>query len=764
MVEIKIYYERLFEEINRIRGIGTNLNKIDILVDSFDIYLKDLFEHYSCDITENTKNKHTYLGLTKINFLKFICNIPVFMAEKIFNSLDEKKLGFLSFEEFGEFLTCLRFGNPKAILELLFNCFDFDFRKKIHVEDIKFLLNHISNNYIIKILDENGGLQTEKVLCASDISEQLSTIFQNRTKEVKFKEFYDKLVNGKHDVVLYFYNYFYENIGSLRKNLSFYEFMNNNQKKNYSSKSSGHESTIIGSKLTTKKLFYNSDNLINISSISSLKSKDQFRQISVVSNRRSQTTHEIIQVSKNVPMFEKLGINHENSPVVTNKHKFQQGKTYLNKYNDELCMRFSSKDYGTLNKLKTNNNFNNLYTDDNINNFYKEDNNYLTNLEKELKSQISYEGNVYVGDELFSTLNHTMQTESLSENYLVLIEDMLYMYDNTNFGQYTKAFFLKGGNIRELHEVKINSVSYFPLAIFFLNDTQQTFYSKTRKKSSALLKVIRAAMTYKNFFTDNELIKELGAGTFGIVYKTFNTISGNKHATKILKKNFIRQDYWKRIKTEIEIIKTVNHPNIIKFVDTFENSEYYFMVLEYLKDGNLTKFIKSKLYLSENTVKTIIFQLANSLKYLKRLGIIHRDIKPDNILVDKTNDELKIKLTDFGFAKVLFNKETTNECLGSIPFSAPELLRKSDYGHGVDIWSLGVLIYYLLTYSFPFNVNLDKSMLIKSICIDTFSFTKLANRSIEATDLIKKCLNRDVDRRINIDDMIKHPWFDQGVN
>ena len=151
MVEIKIYYERLFEEINRIRGIGTNLNKIDILVDSFDIYLKDLFEHYSCDITENTKNKHTYLGLTKINFLKFICNIPVFMAEKIFNSLDEKKLGFLSFEEFGEFLTCLRFGNPKAILELLFNCFDFDFRKKIHVEDIKFLLNHISNNYIIKI-------------------------------------------------------------------------------------------------------------------------------------------------------------------------------------------------------------------------------------------------------------------------------------------------------------------------------------------------------------------------------------------------------------------------------------------------------------------------------------------------------------------------------------------------------------------------------------------------------------------------------------
>jgi len=274
------------------------------------------------------------------------------------------------------------------------------------------------------------------------------------------------------------------------------------------------------------------------------------------------------------------------------------------------------------------------------------------------------------------------------------------------------------------------------------------------------MKVFRASISYKNFFTENDLINELGAGTYGIVYKTFNSISGNKHATKVLKKNLFKQDYWKRIKTEIEIIKTVNHPNLIKFVDSFENSEYYFILMEYLKDGNLTKFMKSKLYLTESIVKIIIFQLANALQYLKSLGIIHRDIKPDNILIDKTNDELKIKLSDFGLAKVIFNNETTNECCGSILFSAPELLRKRDYGHAVDIWSLGVLIYYLLTYSFPFNVNLDTVMIVKSICVDTLSFVKLAERSLEATDLIKKCLNRDVDRRISIDEVLKHPWFD----
>jgi len=156
MVEIKFFYDKLFEEINLIRGYGNTLNRADSLVDAFDIYLKDLFDYYSCDITENSENMNTYLGLTKINFLKLLSNIPVFMAEKIFNTLDEKRLGFLSFEEFAEFLTCLRFGNHKTILELLFNCFDFDFRKKIHVEDIKIFLNHISNKYIIKKLDENA--------------------------------------------------------------------------------------------------------------------------------------------------------------------------------------------------------------------------------------------------------------------------------------------------------------------------------------------------------------------------------------------------------------------------------------------------------------------------------------------------------------------------------------------------------------------------------------------------------------------------------
>jgi len=267
MVEIKFFYDKLFEEINLIRGYGNTLNRADSLVDAFDIYLKDLFVYNSCEITENSENMNTYLGLTKINFLKLLSNIPVFMAEKIFNTLDQKRLGFLSFEEFAEFLTCLRFGNHKTILELLFNCFDFDFRKKIHVEDIKIFLNHISNKYIIKKLDENGDLQIEKVLLASEISEQLSTIFQTRSDEIIFKEFYYKLVNGKHDVVLFFFNYFYENIDILRKNLMFYEYKNNNEKKNFSSQSIGTESTKFDSLLSSKKYISNSDNQLNISKL-----------------------------------------------------------------------------------------------------------------------------------------------------------------------------------------------------------------------------------------------------------------------------------------------------------------------------------------------------------------------------------------------------------------------------------------------------------------------------------------------------------------
>ena len=158
-------------------------------------------------------------------------------------------------------------------------------------------------------------------------------------------------------------------------------------------------------------------------------------------------------------------------------------------------------------------------------------------------------------------------------------------------------------------------------------------------------------------------------------------------------------------------------------------------------------------------IKKIILPLAQALQYLNKFGVVHRDIKPDNILVEKKDEELKVRLSDFGLAKILSKNETSNECCGSVPFCAPELLKRQNYGVSVDVWSLGMLIFYLLSSSFPFIAYKDKGLLVRSICCDKYSYSNISNRSSNVSNLIRKCLKKDVNKRICIDEVLNHPWF-----
>ena len=150
-------------------------------------------------------------------------------------------------------------------------------------------------------------------------------------------------------------------------------------------------------------------------------------------------------------------------------------------------------------------------------------------------------------------------------------------------------------------------------------------------------------------------------------------------------------------------------------------------------------------------------QIGEGISYLHSFGIIHRDIKPDNILITNKNE---IKIIDFGLSKIIGNTEKTNEGYGTLHYAAPEILLRIPYGKEIDIWALGILLFYILTGRNPFiGINEDdlaEQIVLKSI---TFNNDEWGIRSNLVIDLIENCLIKQPSFRIDIKGFLKHNWF-----
>ena len=420
------------------------------------------------------------------------------------------------------------------------------------------------------------------------------------------------------------------------------------------------------------------------------------------------------------------------------------------------------------NETNTNANIINYNADNLTNNtfiLYKELN--IKDLESELKTCITYKGEVYISTD--SQIDEKIVRKSttnleITSSYLLLIDNIIYLYDKLESQfKYNKVIFLAGCFLRELPIKIINSKTYYSFVLFLHNEEKQTLLFTDEKVYVTLVTAIRKTAKYQNYFTDYCILSELGEGTYGKVVVSKQSKSSLKHATKILEKVQDKKGYHKRVLTEIDILERCDHPNIIKYYDYYENSEYFFINLEYLKLGNLTTFLKNNKKLKEKTVMNITLQIAQSISYLHKLGIVHRDIKPDNILVDyqqsDINNPIKVIITDFGLAKLLGKDETSKECCGSLLYCAPEVLDRKPYNKCVDIWALGINTYYLITRKYPFKVCKERKDMYKSICADDFSFEGIFNKSPEVNDFIRRCLEKDKSKRITIEEVLNHPWF-----
>jgi len=253
--------------------------------------------------------------------------------------------------------------------------------------------------------------------------------------------------------------------------------------------------------------------------------------------------------------------------------------------------------------------------------------------------------------------------------------------------------------------------------------------------------------------------KVLGAGGFGKVFKINSLADPNiVFASKMIYKRDKNVDI-EEVKQEIDILKTLDHPNIIKYIDTFEDQKYIYIISELCPGGELftqiSEVMNQKGHYSESEAAGAIKTILKAVNYIHSKKIAHRDIKPENIMI---GDDGHLKLIDFGLSEQMNDQKLIGKC-GSPYYVAPEVL-KGEYGLGWDIWSVGIILFLLLSGYIPFNGETTKKILNKvktgNIVYDKKKWAKISE---DGQDLVKNMLQTDWEKRFTAKQCLEHKWF-----
>lgn len=290
-----------------------------------------------------------------------------------------------------------------------------------------------------------------------------------------------------------------------------------------------------------------------------------------------------------------------------------------------------------------------------------------------------------------------------------------------------------------------------------------------------------------------EFLEKLGEGAFSIVYKARHKRNGHEVAIKVLRKYQMDSAQKQAVLKEVIIMRQLDHPNVVKFIEFIETESYFHIVQELIVGGEVFAAIVKYTYLSEDLSRHIIYQVAKAIRYLhEEVGIVHRDIKPENLLFQpisfnpslnpisklRRSDDPKtkkdegeftpgvggggvgvVKIADFGLSKQIWEHNTKTPC-GTVGYTAPEIVRDERYSKEVDMWAIGCVLYTLLCGFPPFYDERIESLTEK---VARGEFTFLTPWWDEISDEAKYCVSRlltvDPKKRYTIDDFFEDPWM-----
>ncbi|XP_042004812.1 SNF1-related protein kinase catalytic subunit alpha KIN10-like [Salvia splendens] len=258
-----------------------------------------------------------------------------------------------------------------------------------------------------------------------------------------------------------------------------------------------------------------------------------------------------------------------------------------------------------------------------------------------------------------------------------------------------------------------------------------------------------------SFLRNYKLGKTLGIGSFGKVKIAEHALTGHKVAVKILNRKKIKNmDMEEKVRREIKILRLFMHPHIIRLYEVVETISDIYVVMEYVKSGELFDYIVEKGRLQEEEARTFFQQIISGVEYCHRNMVVHRDLKPENLLLDSKHN---VKIADFGLSNIMHDGHFLKTSCGSPNYAAPEVISGKLYaGPEVDVWSCGVILYALLCGTLPFDDENIPNLFKK---IKGGIYTLPSHLSACARDLIPRMLIVDPMKRMSIPEIRNHPWF-----
>ncbi|KAK9055530.1 hypothetical protein SSX86_026614 [Deinandra increscens subsp. villosa] len=255
--------------------------------------------------------------------------------------------------------------------------------------------------------------------------------------------------------------------------------------------------------------------------------------------------------------------------------------------------------------------------------------------------------------------------------------------------------------------------------------------------------------------------KQIGSGSFSVVWHARHKVHGTEVAIKEILTGKLNRKLEESLMSEIDILRNVNHPNIIRLHDMIKEPGKIHLVLEYCKGGDLSMFIQRRQgRIPKSTSLHFMQQLAAGLKVLRDNQIIHRDLKPQNLLLSTNDDDSTLKIADFGFARSLQPRNLAETLCGSPLYMAPEIMQLHKYDAKADLWSVGAILFQLVTGRTPFTGN-NQIQLLQNIMKSTeLQFPPdVKDLSPECIDLCRKLLRQNPVERLTFEEFFTHPYF-----